>query len=80
MVHRLQLVTLLVVTAWTLGGLVVDRHVGHAGQLALGVFTISGSADNDLVKALPVELVHRFDTPTAAIEQAEEQAKKMAKK
>jgi hypothetical protein len=39
-VRRLPLVTLLVVTAWTVGGLVVDRHVGHAGQLALGVFTV----------------------------------------
>ena len=38
-VRRLPLVTLAVVGAWTVGGLVVDRHVGHAGQLALGVFT-----------------------------------------
>ena len=38
-VRRLPLVTLLVVSAWTVGGLVVDRHVGHTGQLALGVFT-----------------------------------------
>lgn len=39
MVRRLPLVTLLVVTAWTVGGLVVDQQVGHTGQLALGVFT-----------------------------------------
>jgi hypothetical protein len=39
-VRRLPLVTLLVVTAWTVGGLAVDRQVGHAGQLALGVFTV----------------------------------------
>ena len=38
-VRRLPLITLLVVTAWTIGGLVVDQHVGHTGQLALGVFT-----------------------------------------
>ena len=38
--RRLPLVTLLVVTAWTLGGLVVDRYVGHTGQLALGLFTV----------------------------------------
>lgn len=39
LVARLPLVTFLVVTAWTVGGLVVDRHVGHTGQLFLGVFT-----------------------------------------
>lgn len=39
-VRRLPLVTLLVVTAWTVGGLAVDRQVGHGGQLALGVFTV----------------------------------------
>ncbi len=39
-VRRLPLVTLFVVAAWTVGGLVVDRHVGHTGQLALGVFTV----------------------------------------
>jgi hypothetical protein len=38
-VRRLPLVTLLVVAAWTLGGLVVDQQVGHRGQLALGAFT-----------------------------------------
>ena len=37
--RRLPLVTLVVVAAWTVGGLVVDQQVGHAGQLALGVFT-----------------------------------------
>jgi hypothetical protein len=40
LVLRLPFVTLLVVGAWTVGGLVVDRQVGHAGQLALGLFTI----------------------------------------
>ena len=40
MVRRLPLVTLLVVTAWTVGGLAVDQQVGHGGQLALGVFTV----------------------------------------
>jgi hypothetical protein len=40
MVRCLQLVTLLVVSAWTVGGLIVDQHVGHVGQFALGVFTI----------------------------------------
>ena len=39
-VRRLPLVPLVVVSAWTLGGLVVDRQVGHTGQLALGVFTV----------------------------------------
>jgi len=39
MVRRLPLVTLLVVTAWTVGGLVVDQQVGRTGQLALGIFT-----------------------------------------
>ena len=38
-VRRVPLVTLVVVAAWTVGGLVADRHVGHTGQLALGVFT-----------------------------------------
>ena len=38
-VPRLPFVTLLVVGAWTVGGLVVDRQVGHAGQFALGLFT-----------------------------------------
>ena len=38
-VRRLPLVTLVVVGAWTVGGLAFDRQVGHAGQLALGVFT-----------------------------------------
>jgi hypothetical protein len=38
-VVRLPLVTLAVVSAWAAGGLVADRHVGHAGQFALGVFT-----------------------------------------
>jgi hypothetical protein len=38
-VRRLPLVTLLVVTAWTVGGLVVDQQVGYTGQLALGIFT-----------------------------------------
>ena len=37
--RRLPLLTLLTVAAWTLGGLVVDQHVGHRGQLLLGVFT-----------------------------------------
>ena len=38
-VRRLLLVTFLVVSAWTGGGLVVDRQVEHTGQLVLGVFT-----------------------------------------
>jgi hypothetical protein len=38
-VRRLPLTTLAVVTAWTLGGLVVDQHATRTGQLALGVFT-----------------------------------------
>jgi hypothetical protein len=38
-VRRLPLLTVAVVAAWTLGGLVVDQQVGHGGQLALGVFT-----------------------------------------
>jgi hypothetical protein len=40
MVRRLPLLTLAVVAAWTLGGLVVDQQVGHRGQLVLGVFTV----------------------------------------
>jgi hypothetical protein len=39
MVRRLPVVTVLVVAAWTVGGLLADQHVGRAGQLALGVFT-----------------------------------------
>lgn len=39
-VRRLPLLTLIVVVAWTVGGLAVDRQVGHTGQLALGVFTV----------------------------------------
>ena len=39
-VRRLPLVTLVVVAVWTVGGLVVDRQVGHTGQLALGLFTV----------------------------------------
>jgi hypothetical protein len=31
--------TLIVVSGWTAGGLFADRHVGHAGQLLLGVLT-----------------------------------------
>jgi hypothetical protein len=38
-VPRLPLVTFVVVAAWTGGGLLVDRVVGHAGQLGLGIFT-----------------------------------------
>ena len=38
-VRRLPLLTVAVVAIWTLGGLAVDQHVGHGGQLALGVFT-----------------------------------------
>jgi hypothetical protein len=38
-VHRLPFVTLLVVAAWTAGGLLADQHVDRTGQLALGVFT-----------------------------------------
>lgn len=40
LVRRLPLLTLTVVAAWTVGGLVVDQHVGHRGQLALGGFTV----------------------------------------
>ncbi len=54
MVRGVQLVTLLVVTAWTVGGLVVDQHVGQAGQLALGVFTICVLAA--LLAAHPTEV------------------------
>ena len=39
MVSRLPLVTVLVVAAWTAGGLLADQHVDRTGQLALGVFT-----------------------------------------
>jgi hypothetical protein len=39
LVRRLPLVTLAVFATWTAGGLLVDQHVGHRGQLALGVFT-----------------------------------------
>jgi len=39
-VRGLPLATFLVVAAWTVGGLAVDRHVGHAGQFALGIFTV----------------------------------------
>ena len=40
MVRRLPLITVVVVGAWTAGGLWADRHVGGSGQLALGVFTV----------------------------------------
>lgn len=39
MVRRLPLLTVLVVAAWTGGGLLADRYVGHGGQLRLGVLT-----------------------------------------
>ena len=39
MVRRLPLVTIVVVVAWTLGGLWADQQVDASGQLALGVFT-----------------------------------------
>jgi hypothetical protein len=38
-VRRLPLLTLTVFFVWTAGGLVVDQHVGHGGQIGLGVFT-----------------------------------------
>jgi hypothetical protein len=38
-VRRLPHLTLAVVAAWTAGGLLADRHVGHAGQLGLGLLT-----------------------------------------
>ncbi len=38
-VRRLPLATLLLITAWTAGGLLVDRHAGHSGQLVLGILT-----------------------------------------
>ena len=38
-VRRLPLVTIVVVVAWTLGGLWADQQVDASGQLALGVFT-----------------------------------------
>ena len=37
--RRLPLITLAAVGVWTVGGLLLDRHVGHAGQLALGLLT-----------------------------------------
>jgi hypothetical protein len=40
-VTRVPLVTLAVVSAWTAGGLLGDRYVGHGGQLALGVLTVA---------------------------------------
>ncbi len=40
MVRRPALVTLVVVFAWTVGGLWVDQHVGRTGQVMLGVFTV----------------------------------------
>ena len=39
---------------------------------ALAVFTICGSAGNDLVAALPADQVHRVNTPAEAIDQAAE--------
>jgi hypothetical protein len=39
-VRHLPVTTFVVVTVWTIGGLLVDRQVGHTGQLALGVFTV----------------------------------------
>jgi hypothetical protein len=38
--RRLPHVTVAVAGVWTSGGLLLDRHVGHAGQLALGVLTV----------------------------------------
>ncbi len=40
LVQRLPLVTLLVVAAWTVGGLALDRQVGHLGQILLGLLTV----------------------------------------
>lgn len=37
--RRLPLATLLVVIAWTAGGLVADQHVGRDGQVVLGILT-----------------------------------------
>ena len=38
--RRLLLVTLAAVGVWTIGGLLLDRHVGQAGQFALGLLTV----------------------------------------
>ena len=38
--RRLPLVTLAAVGVWTIGGLLLDRHVGEAGQFALGLLTV----------------------------------------
>jgi hypothetical protein len=38
-VRHLPLLTVVVVSLWTLGGLWADQHVDRSGQLALGVFT-----------------------------------------
>jgi hypothetical protein len=38
--RRLPLVTLAVVVVWFVGGLLLDRHLGHTGQLALGLLTM----------------------------------------
>jgi hypothetical protein len=37
---RLPLITLSAVGVWTVGGLLLDRHVGHTGQLGLGLLTV----------------------------------------
>jgi hypothetical protein len=39
-VRRPALVTLLTVSVWTVGGLLLDSRVGHTGQLILGVVTV----------------------------------------
>jgi hypothetical protein len=39
-VRRRAALTLAVVTAWTAGGLVADRHAGERGQLVLGLLTV----------------------------------------
>ena len=38
--RRPALVTLLTVSVWTVGGLLLDSRVGHTGQLILGVVTV----------------------------------------
>jgi hypothetical protein len=38
--RRLPLVTLAAVGVWTIGGLLLDRHVGQSGQFALGLLTV----------------------------------------
>jgi hypothetical protein len=68
-VSRPALITLTTVSAWTAGGLWIDRHVGATGQLVLGVLTAAVLAS---LLALHVPSVRGLALGVAAIATAGE--------